>query len=295
MIVDCHTHIWSSPDQLGRGGRDYIRLQCGREDVDAGAGEHAAAAECVDKTLVLGYRSVSLGAHVPNEFLADYVAQHADKMIGIAAVDPADDGALQEAESLLRRDQFRGLTVNPAAQDVHPADSRAMKLYELAGQQGAPVLFCQGTHFPAGGRMEYARPSLLDEVAREFPDLVIVISSLGHPWIEEGIALLGKHPRVYADIAGLIHRPWQAYNALVLAHQFHVMDKILFGSDFPYSSAAEAIKCIYRMNEVTQGTNLPPVPREALRGMVERNALGELGISWPGEQPVEPPEEDEEI
>jgi hypothetical protein len=302
MIVDCHTHIWSSPEQLGRGGREYIRRQCGREDVAAGPADHAAAAECVHKTLVLGFRSVGLDAHVPNEFLAEYVSQHSDKMIGIAALDPAQADALREAETLLKQDQFRGLTISPAAQDVHPADSRAMELYELAAGQGVPVFFCQGTHFPTGGRMEYARPSLLDEVAREFPNLVMVISSLGHPWIEEGIALVGKHPRVYADIAGLIHRPWQAYNALVLAHQFNVMDKVLFGSDFPYSSAAEAIKCIYRMNEVTQGTNLPLVPREALRSMVERDALRALGICWPGEAPVETPptgeedeEEDEEI
>ena len=86
-----------------------------------------------------------------------------------------------------------------------------------------------------------------------------------------------------ADIAGLTRRPWQAYNALVLAHQFNVMDKILFGSDFPYFTAAEAIESVYRLHEVTQGTNLPSVPRETLRSMVERDALGALGIARAGE------------
>jgi predicted TIM-barrel fold metal-dependent hydrolase len=158
-----------------------------------------------------------------------------------------------------------------------------MAVYELAARKSAPLFFCQSTHFQTQGRMEYARPSLLDEIAREYPNLTIVISSLGHPWIEEGIALMGKHPHVYGDIAGLIRRPWQAYNALVLAHQYHVMDKVLFGSDFPYCTAAKAIEGVYRLHEVTQGTNLPSVPRETLRSMVERDALTALAIARPGE------------
>jgi len=296
MIVDCHTHIWANTDQLGRGGREYVYRQTGREDVVAGPAEHAQAAECVDKSLVMGFRSLDLEADVPNEFVAEYVAAGNDRMIGIAAIDPSEDAAIEKAEELLSRREFRGLTISPAVQNVHPADSRALGLYELACRLGVPVLFSQSTHFPTMGRMEYARPSLLDEVARDFPDLTMVISSLGHPWIEEGIALLGKHPRVYGDISGLLHRPWQAYNSLVLVHQFNVMDKVLFGSDFPYATAAEAIECVYRMNEVTQGTNLPPVPREALRAMVERDALAALGIARPGETaPRREAGEDEEI
>jgi hypothetical protein len=294
MIVDCHTHIWASAEQLGRGGQEFIWRQSGRESLGAGPADHAQAAKCVDKSFVLGYRSRDLGADVPNEFIAEYVSRNADKMIGIACVDPAESDALDQAEALLKCHEFRGLTLSPAMQNFHPADSRAMRIYELASRRKVPVFFCQSTHFQATGRMEYARPSLLDEVAREFPEMPMVISSLGHPWIEEGIALIGKHPRVYGDISGLVHRPWQAYNALVLAHQFNVMDKVLFGSDFPYCTAAEAIKCVYRMHEVTQGTNLPSVPRESLRSMVERDTLSSLGIARPGEAATRPSQDEEE-
>lgn len=292
MIIDCHTHIWTNIDQLGAGAGEYLRRQCGQDLVPAGATEHASAAECVDRSLVFGFRSMDLGASVPNDYIAQYAARNPSKVIGVAAIDPADPGADEEARQCLDRPEFRGLTISPATQGVHPCDSRATGIYELAAERGVPVFICQSTHFPAQGHMEYARPVLLDEIAREFPDLVIVISSMGHPWIEEGIALIGKHARVFGDIAGLVHRPWQAYNALVLAHQFNVMDKVLFGSDFPYFTAAEAIKSIYRMNEVTQGTNLPSVPREALRGVVERDALSALGIARPGER-LAPDDEDE--
>ena len=294
MIIDCHTHIWTSIDQLGRDARAYIKRQSGHDELAASPSDHAQAAECVDKTLVLGYRSAYLGADVPNDLIAEYVSRHNQGTIGIAGIDPTERGAVEMARQCLDRSEFRGLTISPASQNFHPADSRAMKIYELAASRGVPVFVHHGTHFVAQGRMEYARPFLLDEVAREFPTLTLVVASIGHPWVEEAIALVGKHPRVFTDIAGLVRRPWQAYNALVMAHQFNVMEKVLFGSDFPYYTASQAVQSLYRLHEVTQGTNLPSVPRELLRSVVERDALGALGIARPGEQPQRSSEDDDE-
>lgn len=278
MIVDCNTHVWAAAEQLGAGAVDFFRRQCGRTTVAAGPSDHALAAECVDRSLVLAFRSAALGAEVPNQFVADYVARNRGKLIGIAAVDPCEHGAAEQAARLLEQGEFRGLTLSPAAQNIHPCDSRAMKIYELAERHAVPVFFWQPAHFRAEGRMEYARPSLLDDVAGEFPNLVMVVSSLGLPWVEECLALLGKRPRVFADLSGLLRRSWQTYNALVLAHQYNVMDKILLASDFPFCSPAEAIQAVYRLHEMVQGTNLPAVPREVLRGVIERDTLSLLGL-----------------
>ena len=116
--------------------------------------------------------------------------------------------------------------------------------------------------------MEFARPYLIDEVAREFGDLKIVISQLGYPWTDETLVLLGKHSNVYADLSGLLQHPWHAYNTLLSAYQDGVIDKVLFGSNFPYTSAAECIEALYSFNQFCHGTNLPTVPREQLRQMV---------------------------
>jgi hypothetical protein len=120
---------------------------------------------------------------------------------------------------------------------------------------------------------------LLDEVARTFPRLPIIIAQLGQPWIDETICLLGKHHNVFADISGTLSHTWQAYTALVSAHQNQVIDKLLFGSDFPYTSATDCIEALYSINQIAQGTNLPVVPRESLRGIVERDSLGLLGLT----------------
>jgi len=283
MIVDCHTHIWDSPEQLGRyvpPGADRPRGR--RSWLEADPHRHLAASQPVDWTIVLGLRSHWLGANVPNEDIARYVRAHRDRVIGFAAVDPARPReSIREAIRAREELGLQGLCISPAAQDVHPASTSAMKVYAEAMRLRLPVVFDQDVLSTPGAKLEYARPYLLDEVAREFPDLKIVISHLGRPWVEETIALLGKHPNVYADVAGVLQSEWPAYNVLMAAYQADVMDKLLFGSNFPFASAASCIETLYSVNQVSHGTNLPTIPREQLRRIVERNALDLLGIQAP--------------
>jgi len=292
MIVDCHTHIWQSPDQLGQmdlgdlprttrsrtsrltpGGRTIWRT------IPAADPEHHwAQSGMVDKSIVLAFKSRYLKAEIPNRFVAEYVSRNPEKLIGFAGIDPTERGAVDELHVAHDELRLRGITMSPANQDFHPADSRAMKVYAEAERLGMPILFHPAGQFTEASKLEYARPYLLDEIARAFPRLRMIIAQMGQPWIDETIVLLGKHSNVYADVSGLLSRPWQAYNALVSANQYGVIDKLLFGSDFPYTSATECIETLYSFNQMAQGTNLPVVPRESLRGIVERDAISLLGI-----------------
>jgi uncharacterized protein len=294
MIVDCHTHIWQSPDQLGpvdlgepsrairtKGARlsptgRPVRRTIPAADPDFHWAEQESAS--VDKSIVLGFKSRYLKSDIPNHFVADYVRRAPDRLIGFAGIDPTDARAMDELS--MARDELRlkGITLSPSNQDFHPSDSRAMEIYSACEATGLPILFHPGAHFIEQSKMEFGRPYLLDEVARSFPKLKIVIGQLGQPWIDETIVMLGKHPNVYADISGLLTRPWQAYNTLINAYQYGVIEKLLFGSDFPYTNAADCIESLYKLNQIVQGTNLPVVPREALRGIVERDAVSLLGL-----------------
>jgi uncharacterized protein len=293
MIVDCHTHIWQSPDQLGQldlgdlprslvkraprlspsGKLNWRTLPA------ADAEHHWAQSSLVDKSIVLGFKSKYLQAEIPNSYVAEYVNRFPQKLIGFAGIDPTERSALDELRAARDHLQLRGITLSPANQDFHPSDSRAMQLYAEAEKLNMPILLHPVGQFTEQSKLEFARPYLLDEVARTFPGLRIIIAQLGQPWLEETICLLGKHPNVYADVSGLLSRPWHAYNALVAAYESQVIEKLLFGSDFPYTSVTDCIEALYSINQLAQGTNLPVVPREALRGIVERDALALLGIA----------------
>ncbi len=218
-------------------------------------------------------------AEIPNRYVSDYVNKNPQKLIGFAGIDPTEPGSAQEVKIAKEDLRLRGITLSPANQDFHPSDTRAMQVYEEAERLGMPILIHPSGQFTEESKLEYARPYLLDEVARTFPKLRLIIAQLGQPWVDQTVCLLGKHPNVFADVSGLLSRPWQAYNALVTCHQAGVIDKLLFGSDFPYTNAEECIESLYSINQLAQGTNLPVVPREALRGIVERDAIHLLGLA----------------
>ena len=277
MIVDCHTQIWETNSPIWT---TQLAAASVKKTIEADAVRHLAASDPVDHSIVLGFKSCYLEAEIPNRYVADYVRRNPTKMVGFAGIDPTDPewrGELEQAQDQLR---LKGVTISPSMQDYHPCDTRAMELYEQCSQRGMPILFQQNHRSPAG-KMEYSRPFLLDNVAREFPKLRIVIAHMGYPGIDETVVLLGKHEHLYAEISGLLDFPWTSYNALLTAYQFGVMDKLLFGSDFPFKAPAACIEALYSINQVSQGTNLTAIPREHLRGIVERDALTLLGIAGP--------------
>lgn len=275
MIVDCHTQTWDATAQLGEAGAAIAQPA-----VQADSARHLEAVDPVDRAIVLAFKSAYLQAEISNRYVSEYVQRYSPKLIGFAGIDPTIDGCLDELGLAQEELGLKGVTVSPGLQDFHPADTRAMELYAECIRRGMPVLFEQN-HRSAAAKLEFARPLLLDEVAREFPELRIVVSHLGYPWIHETVVLLAKHANVFADVAGLLRHPWLSYNALVPAYEYEVMDKLLFGSDFPHRSPAECIEALYSVNQVSAGTGLVAIPRQKLRGIVERDALALLGIEEP--------------
>lgn len=273
MIVDCHTQIWDSSARVAH----LQPVPFSIESLNSGAARHLAASDPVDRSIVLGFKSLYLETEIPNAYVADYVRKNSGKMVGFAGIDPTDPDCLIELRIAQDELKLKGVAISPSMQDFHPCNSLAMRVYEACDKRGLPVFF-QHNHRSPASKMEYARPFLLDEVGRVFPGLRIVIAHLGFPWVDETIALLGKHKHVYAEVSGLLDQRWTAYTALLSAYQYGVIDKLLFGSDFPFRSPAACIEALYSINQISHGTSLPAIPREQLRGIVERDALKLLGI-----------------
>ncbi|MBN2181230.1 MAG: amidohydrolase family protein [Sedimentisphaerales bacterium] len=259
MIVDCHTHI------------DFAAG-------DAAKSEHLAAAETVDVAIVLSTMDGPI--EDTNKKLAEYVDKHKTKTIGFAVVNPADNKTnVNYLQSVKDKLGLKGLVLYCSACDMHPAHSRAMKFYESAQELGLPVFFHNGgASMRADSNLNYSQPYLLDEVAREFPDLKIIIANMGFPFIEQTLLMTAKHKNVYADLTIKPKNTWQTYNTVVAAYENGMMDKLLFGSGFPSGNAGQCIETLLGFNMLIADTNLPTVPRGSIRNIIERNTLEVLGI-----------------
>jgi len=258
MIVDCHTHINSAGD-----------------DVDVS--EHLAAAETVDACIVLANPADS--SEQANKKLSDYVGKHNEKLIGFALVDPTqDDISIKKLTFITGKLGLKGTVLYCSNCGFHPAHSRAMRFYKSAQQLGLPVFFHNGQTLGSGAVLDYAQPYLLDEVARTFADLKIVIGTMGVPFVAQTLSVMAKHENVYADLTIRPNSVWQVYNMVMGAYESGVMNKLLFGSGFPLGDAGQCIETLLGFNKLLADTNLPTVPRGNIRNIIERDTLKILGI-----------------
>jgi len=286
MIIDCHSHVWSGPGKLG-GAKGFSCL-CGFGSTavfQADIEQHQTATAPADAVLLLGFVSNLLNTELSNTFISSYVATAPERLIGFAGIDPTTMASVADEVARLRLEgKFSGLVLSPACQGYHPCNSRVMCLYEAAERLAMPIYFLYGDAMPKEAVLEYGTIGGLDEVARSFPNLKMIISHMGFPWVDQTIAMLAKHPNVFADVAGLSSKPWQAYRSLSLAYEYGVISKLLFASDFPNRTVKIAAEAIYNLNKLTLGSVLPAIPREQLRGIVERDSLSLLGLTVAGSE-----------
>jgi predicted TIM-barrel fold metal-dependent hydrolase len=151
-------------------------------------------------------------------------------------------------------------------------------LWEYSTKHGLPVLLHTGTTFIDKAPLEYTRPYLLDNVARRFPDAKIIMAHLSHPYEGECAVVIRKHRNVYADCSALHYRPFQLYHSLMLVQEYGVWDKVLFGTDYPFTTVAASIDGIRGLNTMLDGTKLPRLNEDSIERMIQRDGLKVLGI-----------------
>jgi predicted TIM-barrel fold metal-dependent hydrolase len=280
MIVDVHTHVWEEGTHISESFVRDARLAAGNPQLQIGVDldAHWAAMAPVDRAIVLGFRARHVGVLVPNEYVAAYVGRHPEKLIGFCSIDPNDADALEQLDHAIDDLRLRGLKVAPIYQNVHPSDARFVALMERAEARGVPVLIHQGTTFCENVSLELANPVLLQPLALRFPRLRMVIAHMGHPWIAETLVLIRKHRHLYSDISALYYRPWQFYNALVTAMEYGVLDRLLFGTDYPFTTPAATLDALRRVNDMVAGTQLPRIPMDRIEALIQRDTLGLLGL-----------------
>jgi len=268
MIVDCHTHI-----------------NCAADD-DVSTSEHLEATQTADVCFVLAGPDGS-GEKV-NKKLSEYVNKHKEKMVGFAVIEPIKDNiSVKNLTSIKEKLELKGAVLHCCRCGFHPAHSRAMRFYESAQELGLPVFLHNGGPLEPNAILDYAQPYLLDEVARTFPELKIIIGTMGMPFVEQTLSMVAKHKNVYADLTITPRNVWQTYNIVVAAYERKVMDKLLFGSGFPLGNPSECIETLLGFNMLLADTKLPTVPRGSIQNIIERNSLELLAIEYKSEIPQE--------
>jgi predicted TIM-barrel fold metal-dependent hydrolase len=210
--------------------------------------------------------------------VAAYASEHADKLIGFLSVDPTQPGWQDELHQGHQDLKLKGIKLLSMYAGFYPNDRKLDYLWEYATRHRLPVLLHTGTTFVAQAPLDCTIPRHLDDVAIRFPNVKIIMAHISHPYEGECVVTIRKHPNVYADCSALHYRPFQLYHSLMLVQEYGVWDKILFGSDYPFTTVDASLKEMRQLNCMVEGTALPRLDMAKMEAMFQRNTLDILEI-----------------
>ncbi|MFL5820579.1 MAG: amidohydrolase family protein [Solirubrobacteraceae bacterium] len=173
------------------------------------------------------------GFLISNDQVAAWIGAHPDRFAGLASVDlnqPME--GVRELRRCVTELGFKGLRMVPWLWEAPPTDRRYYPLYATCVELGVPF-FTQVGHTGPLRPSETGRPiPYIDQVALDFPELVIVGGHIGYPWTEEMVAVARKHENVYIDTSAYTTKRYPPELVRYMQSRGG-RRKVLFGTNYP--------------------------------------------------------------
>lgn len=157
------------------------------------------------------------------------------RLISLASVHPMADDYKSQLH-LIKSEGFAGIKLHPNYQGLHFDDIRYMRIIDTASELGLSILTHAG-YDPYTPDEEFCSPDMILRVLEETapPKLILAHMGSNEHYTESEQKLCGKS--VYFDTAySIMHMPEEQFVRMV---HLHGADRILFGTDAPWTSQKE--------------------------------------------------------
>jgi len=134
------------------------------------------------------------------ETIAGIVKESGGRVIGGVGYNPFRiKESLEEIERAAKDYGFKYIWAHPITWGLAFNDKKLYPLYIKSIELGIPVCLQTG-HSAEPLPSEPGHPMYADEVALDFPEVTMVLTHTGWPWIDEWMSMVWKHPNVYGNI-----------------------------------------------------------------------------------------------
>lgn len=232
MVIDVHTHLNNYHEEK------VLPLQVSLTNL-----QEAMTRNDIDYSLIL--TSYKVNEHRPSVSAVVEATRHINNLGVVAGISYLNYKVrdLREIADYLEDGLIKGLKLYPGYEPFYPHDKRLQVVYELAIEYEVPVMFHSGDTYSPQGKVRYAHPLHIDDVAVDFPDLKIVICHVGNPWIKDCMEVVYKNSNVYADFSGLVLGDFTDKFEKYMKGQLEEMilyagepEYLLYGTDWPIST-----------------------------------------------------------
>jgi len=266
-IIDSHFHIYKSEQAglLAQGGGSFCGFKGTLEEaktfLDRGHIKKLLALAVIPispmREAAMKKRPEGLNAAKREEFALelesklekrlsdynDYLCRSAREDGRLEPVIAADgslkaDFMIQEIMTKVESYGIKILKIHPAVNGITPDHKGYEPVFELAQDQGITVISHGGLsgEDPEG---KYCAPENFENVLQRFPRVKLIVAHLAYPHTDGLLKLAGKFENLYTDISFVMRNSSLSDEALVEIISSFGKERVLFGSDFPWSNPEE--------------------------------------------------------
>lgn len=275
MIIDCHTHLNNYHED---------RLVSLDECVDRLL--QAMERNRVDYSLVLTSYQVTEHRPATRDVVRKVEAQPNLFVVAGVSYLHYTQSDLRELSEFLQEGKVRGIKIYPGYEPFYPWDKRCKVLFDLCMEYDVPLMVHSGDTYTAKGKLKYAHPLEVDEVAVDYPELKIIICHLGHPWLRDCMEVVYKNANVHADISGLVLGDFDSkFERWMKKEVEEVMlyagdpSFFLYGTDWPLATMESYLEFMDKLN----------LPRRSKEQILYENALRLFRLPRPESAPEQNP------
>jgi predicted TIM-barrel fold metal-dependent hydrolase len=218
LIVDTHMHL---------GPCDGFDLNVEEAQIAAVLDEGA-----VDAVIVQPFPGAPDAAAV-HDRIAALARRYPQRVFGIASINPHLGEAvyLDEVRRCVTELGFVGLKLHTIGHAVNPQHRAGRMVFEAAAQLGVPAMVHTGTGAP------FALPSMVLPVARDYPELPIVLAHAGYAmYTPEAMAVASVSPSLYLETS------WSTSLQLGGMVKSLGAERVMYGSDLLANIPVELAK-----------------------------------------------------
>jgi predicted TIM-barrel fold metal-dependent hydrolase len=202
----------------------------------------------IERSLLIAVRAGEPAWHgsfeIPYQQIAQYCDAYPDRFSGLAGVDPTRGvEQLKELDHAVKDLGFVGAHFYPHWFRMPPDSALCYPIYSRCEELGIPIMMQVGQNliYQKDVRLpSVAKPILLDQVAIDFPNLVLIGIHIGVPWTDEMIAMAWKHENVYIGIDA--YAPKHLPASLKHYMNSYGSHKVMFGTDWPVIDPERAVR-----------------------------------------------------
>ena len=227
---------------------------------------------------------------VTNEEMAGVVESHPDRFLYNPNLSPIKQRGVKNAVADLEywtKEKGAKIFKFYPPEDTYINDPDIWPFYKKAQELGIVLCIHTGFAWVPPGKSKYALPHLLDDVARDFPELKLLAFHMGYPHCDDLNMVAMGHPNVYLCLSILV--PWALCAprkfAKILGEAYrHVgPDRIVWGIDYigifaDMRWAVEGLRSFQIPEDMQEGYGYPGINDEDRRKIFGGNLGKLLGI-----------------